>query len=338
MRRLRVLRKAAAADQLDLRVETCADPHPAGDEVLVEIRAAGVNRSDVAAAMGRMPQAVWPRTPGRDWAGMVRGGTAGPDRPRGVRRGRRPGHHPRRHACQSPPRAARRRGGETGNPDAGGSRRTRRPVRHRARRVSSLGHAEAWRCRAGDGGERQGRPGGGADRRDARRARVRRHAPRRTVRPRALSGPHDRCIDRGCRRFGARGDRRPRRRHRLQHGRQSLFRRSEPGDGAWRLPDPDLDGRTHGAVRHLRVLSRPAQFRWHQFSGAGRKRLGRAAARTAAGFRQRPAPAISGAGGCALPVGTGGRRLSRGACDRLAIELCYRRDSGEAAESHRWRW
>ena len=37
----------------------------------MEVRAAGVNRSDVAAAMGRMPQAVWPRTPGRDWAGVV---------------------------------------------------------------------------------------------------------------------------------------------------------------------------------------------------------------------------------------------------------------------------
>jgi NADPH2:quinone reductase len=37
----------------------------------VEIRAAGVNRSDVAAALGRMPQAEWPRTPGRDWAGVV---------------------------------------------------------------------------------------------------------------------------------------------------------------------------------------------------------------------------------------------------------------------------
>ena len=45
--------------------------HAAADEVLVEVRAAGVNRSDVAAAMGRMPQAVWPRTPGRDWSGVV---------------------------------------------------------------------------------------------------------------------------------------------------------------------------------------------------------------------------------------------------------------------------
>src|SRR3984893_18673791 len=38
------------------------------DEVVVEIRAAGVNPSDVKAATGLMPYAVFPRTPGRDFA------------------------------------------------------------------------------------------------------------------------------------------------------------------------------------------------------------------------------------------------------------------------------
>ncbi|HSZ87936.1 MAG TPA: zinc-binding alcohol dehydrogenase family protein [Acetobacteraceae bacterium] len=71
MRRLRVLRKAETIDDIDLRIETCDAPPRGADEVLVEVRAAGVNRSDVAAAMGRMPQAVWPRTPGRDWSGVV---------------------------------------------------------------------------------------------------------------------------------------------------------------------------------------------------------------------------------------------------------------------------
>ena len=71
MRRLRVLRKADTADDLDLRLETCDPPQPGANEVLVEVRAAGVNRSDVSAAIGRMPQALWPRTPGRDWAGVV---------------------------------------------------------------------------------------------------------------------------------------------------------------------------------------------------------------------------------------------------------------------------
>ena len=100
MRRLRVLRKADSFDDIDLRLETC-DPPPRGpDELLIELRAAGVNRSDVAAALGRMPQAVWPRTPGRDWAGVVIEGPAGTDRPGGIRRRRRPRHHPRRHACE----------------------------------------------------------------------------------------------------------------------------------------------------------------------------------------------------------------------------------------------
>jgi NADPH:quinone reductase len=71
MRRLRVLRKADTFDELDLRVETVDAPPRGPDEVLVEIRAAGVNRSDIAATLGRMPQAAWPRTPGRDWAGVV---------------------------------------------------------------------------------------------------------------------------------------------------------------------------------------------------------------------------------------------------------------------------
>jgi NADPH:quinone reductase-like Zn-dependent oxidoreductase len=71
MRRLRVLRKADSFDDVDLRLETCDPPKPGPGELLIELRAAGVNRSDVAAALGRMPQAVWPRTPGRDWAGVV---------------------------------------------------------------------------------------------------------------------------------------------------------------------------------------------------------------------------------------------------------------------------
>ncbi|MGO9359713.1 MAG: quinone oxidoreductase family protein [Xanthobacteraceae bacterium] len=41
------------------------------DEVLIEVRAAAVNPSDVKAATGLMPYAVFPRTPGRDYAGVV---------------------------------------------------------------------------------------------------------------------------------------------------------------------------------------------------------------------------------------------------------------------------
>src|SRR3954469_11683612 len=41
------------------------------DDVVVEIKEAGVNPSDVKAATGLMPYAGFPRTPGRDFAGVV---------------------------------------------------------------------------------------------------------------------------------------------------------------------------------------------------------------------------------------------------------------------------
>src|SRR6184192_4081862 len=49
----------------------------AANEVLIEVKAAAVNPSDVKAATGLMPYAVFPRTPGRDYAGVVIDGPAG---------------------------------------------------------------------------------------------------------------------------------------------------------------------------------------------------------------------------------------------------------------------
>ena len=49
----------------------------AASEVLIEVKAAAVNPSDVKAATGLMPYAVFPRTPGRDYAGLVIDGPAG---------------------------------------------------------------------------------------------------------------------------------------------------------------------------------------------------------------------------------------------------------------------
>jgi NADPH2:quinone reductase len=45
-------------------------------EVLVEVKAAAVNPSDIKAATGLMAYAVFPRTPGRDYAGVVIDGAA----------------------------------------------------------------------------------------------------------------------------------------------------------------------------------------------------------------------------------------------------------------------
>src|SRR5581483_6528730 len=49
----------------------------APDDVLIEIRAAAFNPSDVKAATGLMPYAVYPRTPGRDYAGVIIDGPPG---------------------------------------------------------------------------------------------------------------------------------------------------------------------------------------------------------------------------------------------------------------------
>ena len=49
----------------------------AGNELLIEVKAAAVNPSDVKAATGLMPYAVFPRTPGRDYAGVVIDGPQG---------------------------------------------------------------------------------------------------------------------------------------------------------------------------------------------------------------------------------------------------------------------
>jgi NADPH:quinone reductase len=72
---LRLLAKAADAAAVSPVIETQTLPASVG-EVLVEVKAAAVNPSDIKAATGLMPYAVFPRTPGRDYAGVVIDGPA----------------------------------------------------------------------------------------------------------------------------------------------------------------------------------------------------------------------------------------------------------------------
>jgi NADPH2:quinone reductase len=72
---VRLTTKAADAASLAPRIERLALTRGAGD-VVVEVKAAGVNPSDIKAATGLMPYAVFPRTPGRDYAGVVVDGPA----------------------------------------------------------------------------------------------------------------------------------------------------------------------------------------------------------------------------------------------------------------------
>jgi len=68
---VRVLAKAGSPEQLQPQLVQTPPPRPAAGQALVRVHSAGVNPSDVKAALGLMPQAVWPRTPGRDYAGVV---------------------------------------------------------------------------------------------------------------------------------------------------------------------------------------------------------------------------------------------------------------------------
>lgn len=74
-RALRLHEKAARIEFVAPRIEILRLTQGEG-EILVEVRAAAINPSDAKAAIGMMPHAVFPRTAGRDWCGVVRAGTA----------------------------------------------------------------------------------------------------------------------------------------------------------------------------------------------------------------------------------------------------------------------
>ncbi len=73
---VRVHARAADIAALAPAIDVQAPPVPGPGQALVRVAAAGVNPSDVKAALGLMPQAVWPRSPGRDFAGTVVDGPA----------------------------------------------------------------------------------------------------------------------------------------------------------------------------------------------------------------------------------------------------------------------
>ncbi len=57
-----------------LQVEDIPDPVPAANQAVIRIEAASINPSDVKNVAGLMEQTTLPRTPGRDFAGVVEAG------------------------------------------------------------------------------------------------------------------------------------------------------------------------------------------------------------------------------------------------------------------------
>lgn len=74
-RALNIRAVAPSADAIAVEVVEFGANRPSEGDVTIEVRAAGINPSDGKAMLGVMPSAVFPRTPGRDYAGVV---VAGP--------------------------------------------------------------------------------------------------------------------------------------------------------------------------------------------------------------------------------------------------------------------
>jgi NADPH:quinone reductase-like Zn-dependent oxidoreductase len=68
---MKALRFAEFGPPSVLRIEELAIPEPGEGEALVRVKAAGINPSDIGDVAGRFKKATLPRTPGRDFAGVV---------------------------------------------------------------------------------------------------------------------------------------------------------------------------------------------------------------------------------------------------------------------------
>ena len=273
-----------------------AEDVPEGSAV-VEVRSAGVNPSDVKAVLGAMPHAVWPRTPGRDYAGVVVEGPKdlvgrevwGSGGELGIRRD---GTHAQRlvlpaaNLREKPATITLAEAGAIGVPfitaftglrEAGPVQRgdvvlvlgANGKVGQAAIQLATAAGARVF------GVERTPEP-------------YRGHATGEVTMLGRLGGRH--------RRAGARGHWRPWRRHRLQHGRQPVFRGGQPRHGDGRTADLHLDDRALGSLRHLRLLPRPTPLhrRRHACPGQRGRRGGAGALRP--GFESgalRPFPVLA---------------------------------------------
>ena len=74
MKALQLVQPSASPDAIQVSTFTQQMPTCGPTEAVVRVLMAAVNPSDVKASLGHMPQAVFPRTPGRDYVGIVEQG------------------------------------------------------------------------------------------------------------------------------------------------------------------------------------------------------------------------------------------------------------------------
>ncbi len=68
---MKALRFSSLGSLESLKLEDVPTPVAGDGEVVVEIKAAGLNPSDLRNVLGSFPYTTLPRTPGRDFAGIV---------------------------------------------------------------------------------------------------------------------------------------------------------------------------------------------------------------------------------------------------------------------------
>jgi NADPH2:quinone reductase len=71
---MRALRFNKTGSLDNLKIETLPNPSPGPGEILVQVKAAAINPSDIKNVLGKMHETTVPRTPGRDFAGVVADG------------------------------------------------------------------------------------------------------------------------------------------------------------------------------------------------------------------------------------------------------------------------
>ena len=74
MKSLKLLAPSPSADEINIEITEQSKPVIGPTEALIRVNMAAINPSDIKASLGHMPQAVFPRTPGRDYVGVVEEG------------------------------------------------------------------------------------------------------------------------------------------------------------------------------------------------------------------------------------------------------------------------
>jgi len=73
---MQALRFNQTGDLNNLELVEIPTPSLDKDEVLIEVKAGRLNRNDISNVMGRLPYTTIPRTPGRDYSGIIQQGPA----------------------------------------------------------------------------------------------------------------------------------------------------------------------------------------------------------------------------------------------------------------------